>query len=86
VASGDWFRASNFDNIIFQSPLATEFRVQDTRLLDAEFSGQWGLEDYVVEVAGSECLHFMEVDGLLRDGDEVVYLVATTQSSGPEIC
>ncbi|ODH41750.1 hypothetical protein ACO22_01328 [Paracoccidioides brasiliensis] len=34
--------------------------------------GQWGLEDYVVEVAGFECLHFMEVDGLLRDGDEVV--------------
>ncbi|KAK2796835.1 hypothetical protein FQN50_009396 [Emmonsiellopsis sp. PD_5] len=34
--------------------------------------GQWGLEDYVVEVQGSECLHFMGVDGLLRDGDEVV--------------
>lgn len=32
----------------------------------------WTLEDYVVEVIGSECLHFMEVDGLLRDGDEVV--------------
>ncbi|OAX79676.1 hypothetical protein ACJ72_06000 [Emergomyces africanus] len=35
-------------------------------------TGQWGLEDYVVEVMGFECLHFMEVDGLLRDGDEVV--------------
>lgn len=34
--------------------------------------GQWALEDYVVEVMGSECLHFMQVDGLLRDGDEVV--------------
>jgi hypothetical protein len=34
--------------------------------------GQWGLEDYVVEVGGFECLHFMEVDGLLRDGDELV--------------
>ncbi|KAL2010947.1 hypothetical protein VTN00DRAFT_3665 [Thermoascus crustaceus] len=34
--------------------------------------GQWGLEDYVVEVGGFECLHFMEVEGLLRDGDEVV--------------
>lgn len=34
--------------------------------------GQWGLEDYVVEVNGYECLHFMEVEGLLRDGDEVV--------------
>lgn len=38
--------------------------------------GQWGLEDYVVEVNGFECLHFMEVEGLLRDGDEVV-LVTT---------
>lgn len=37
-----------------------------------EFGGQWGLEDYVVEVDGFECLHFMHVDGLLRDGDEVV--------------
>jgi hypothetical protein len=37
-----------------------------------EFGGQWGLEDYTVEVGGFECLHFMEVDGLLRDGDEVV--------------
>ena len=54
-------------------PLETEPSV-----FDAEFSGQWGLEDYVVEVAGSECLHFMEVDGLLRDGDEVVYVHLTT--------
>ncbi|KAL2003054.1 hypothetical protein VTN02DRAFT_5132 [Thermoascus thermophilus] len=37
-----------------------------------ESGGQWGLEDYVVEVGGFECLHFMEVEGLLRDGDEVV--------------
>ncbi|OKL58652.1 hypothetical protein UA08_06195 [Talaromyces atroroseus] len=37
-----------------------------------ELGGQWGLEDYVVEVDGFECLHFMHVDGLLRDGDEVV--------------
>lgn len=39
---------------------------------DEEGIGQWGLEDYVVEVNGFECLHFMEVEGLLRDGDEVV--------------
>lgn len=36
------------------------------------YSGSWGLEDYVVEVGGFECLHFMEVDGLLRDNDTVV--------------
>lgn len=48
-------------------PLETE-----QQLFDDESSGQWGLEDYVVEVGGSECLHFMEVEGLLRDGDEVL--------------
>ncbi|PKY00609.1 hypothetical protein P168DRAFT_313392 [Aspergillus campestris IBT 28561] len=48
-------------------PLETE-----PALFDDEYSGQWGLEDYVVETGGSECLHFMEVEGLLRDGDEVV--------------
>lgn len=37
-----------------------------------ELGGQWGLEDYVVEFNGFECLHFMHVDGLLKDGDEVV--------------
>jgi hypothetical protein len=36
-------------------------------------SGHWALEDYVVEFQGSECLHFMEVDALLRDEDEVMY-------------
>ena len=39
---------------------------------DDEYGGQWGLEDYVVEVRGYECLHYMDVDGLLRDGDEVL--------------
>lgn len=48
-------------------PLETE-----GELVDDEYSGAWGLEDYVVEVGGFECMHFMEVDGLLRDGDEVV--------------
>lgn len=37
-----------------------------------DLGGQWGLEDYVVEVNGFECLHFMSVDGLLKEGDEVV--------------
>ncbi|RPB25235.1 hypothetical protein L211DRAFT_867235, partial [Terfezia boudieri ATCC MYA-4762] len=32
----------------------------------------WGLEDYVVEVGGWEMLHFQGVQGLLKEGDEVV--------------
>ncbi|EEP77272.1 predicted protein [Uncinocarpus reesii 1704] len=39
---------------------------------DGKGEEYWGLEDYVVELMGSECLHFMEVENLLRDGDELV--------------
>lgn len=40
-------------------------------------SGQWGLEDYAVELAdqdgGSfECLHFQQVGKLLKQDDQVV--------------
>lgn len=47
------------------SPTSTEDAEDDN-------GGQWHLHDYVVEVMGSECLHFMRVDTLLREGDEVV--------------
>ncbi|KAJ5484498.1 hypothetical protein N7453_011966 [Penicillium expansum] len=66
-SNGGYTVAQLLEDVNEVVPLETEPNVFDT-----EFSGQWGLEDYVVEVAGSECLHFMEVDGLLRDGDEVV--------------
>ena len=32
---------------------------------------EWGLEDYVVEVAGYECLHFQPIDSILKDDDKV---------------
>ena len=42
-------------------------------------SGEWGLEDYVVELVGGggsahsfECLHYQAVETLFRDGDEVL--------------
>lgn len=34
-------------------------------------SEHWGLEDYVVEVQGYECLHFAELAAVLKDEDEV---------------
>jgi len=37
-------------------------------------SGGWGLEDYAVEVDGFEVLHFQEVERVIREGDEVVYV------------
>ncbi|KAF3384597.1 hypothetical protein F1880_001893 [Penicillium rolfsii] len=66
-ANGGYTVAQLLEDVNEVVPLETE-----PTIFDPEFSGQWGLEDYVVEVGGSECLHFMEVDGLLRDGDEVV--------------
>ncbi|KAI9842540.1 MAG: hypothetical protein M1838_003084, partial [Thelocarpon superellum] len=43
-------------------------QVNETFPLEA---GEWGLEDYVVEVEGFECVHYHEVDAILRDGDQV---------------
>ena len=34
-------------------------------------SDDWGLEDYVVEVGGYECLHFQPIDSVLKEDDEV---------------
>lgn len=67
-ANGGYSVAQLLEDVNEVVPLETEPRLFG----DGKNSGQWGLEDYVVEVAGSECLHFMEVEGLLRDGDEVV--------------
>ncbi|KAL3445963.1 hypothetical protein BJX65DRAFT_136972 [Aspergillus insuetus] len=66
-ANGGYTVAHLLEDVNEVIPLETE-----PRLFEDESSGQWGLEDYVVEVGGSECLHFMEVDGLLREGDEVL--------------
>jgi hypothetical protein len=42
-----------------------------------ESDGQWGLEDYALEVKGStganyECLHFQHVTGVIKDEDEIM--------------
>lgn len=34
-------------------------------------SDDWGLEDYVVEVEGYECLHFQPIDSVLKEDDKV---------------
>ncbi|EFR03001.1 hypothetical protein MGYG_06001 [Nannizzia gypsea CBS 118893] len=50
-------------------PLEAPVNIEDAA---EDNGGQWQLHDYVVEIMGSECLHFMRVDALLREGDEVV--------------
>jgi hypothetical protein len=36
----------------------------------------WGLDDYVVELGGFECLHFTPVSQSLKDEDQVTYAFA----------
>lgn len=43
-------------------------QVNDVVPLEAD---EWGLEDYVVEVHGFECLHFSNVYDVLKDDDRI---------------
>lgn len=43
-------------------------QVNDIIPLECE---DWGLEDYAVEVRGFECLHFAELEQVLKEDDEV---------------
>lgn len=45
--------------------------LEDVNLIIPLESESWGLEDYVVEVDGSECLHFQSVFDVLKDEDTV---------------
>jgi hypothetical protein len=43
-------------------------------------SGEWGLEDYAVELKGSyelnfECLHYQLVGKVMKEDDEVMYVL-----------
>src|SRR3569833_1546760 len=51
-------------------------RVNDTLPLE---SGEWGLEDYAVELqaidgTSFECLHFQPVESVLKEDEEVLYV------------
>lgn len=49
---------------------------QINEILPLESDGEWGLEDYAVEVKGSgpnfECLHFQLVKDILHEDDEIM--------------
>lgn len=49
-------------------------------------SGEWGLEDYAVELKGDhgvnfECLHYQPVGKVMKEDDEVLYVI-----TGPGRC
>ncbi|KAI9758708.1 MAG: hypothetical protein M4579_002883 [Chaenotheca gracillima] len=68
-----WGKASATSSVNWDPAQATIAQlledVNETIPLEA---AEWGLEDYVVEVKGFECLHFHEASSVLRDGDEVL--------------
>ena len=48
----------------------SQFLEQVNEVIPLE-SEDWGLEDYSVEVRGFECLHFCELNQVLKEDDEV---------------
>jgi hypothetical protein len=48
----------------------SEFLEQVNEVVPLEYA-EWGLEDYVVEVNGYECLHFQELGTVFNEDDEV---------------
>lgn len=51
---------------------------QINETIPIESDGEWGLDDYAVEVKGNsgvnyECLHFQNVASVIKDEDEVMF-------------
>lgn len=61
------------------SPTVYQLLEQINSIVPVETDGQWGLEDYAVELKGSnganyECLHFQPVVSVMKEEDEVMYV------------
>jgi len=57
-----------------------------------ESDQQWGLEDYAVEIKGSngvnyECLHYQQVGNVMKEDDEVMYVsLCVSMTSSNVVC
>lgn len=61
------------------SPTVYQLLEQINEVIPIESDGQWGLEDYAVELKGAnganyECLHFQPVESVLKEEDEVMFV------------
>ena len=58
------------------NPTISQLLEQVNEVIPLESAGDWGLEDYSVELKGSEtsfeCLHFQLVRTILQEDDEIV--------------
>ncbi len=60
-------------------PTVYQLLEQINEIIPIESDGEWGLEDYAVELKGStginyECLHFQLVANVMKEEDEVLYV------------
>jgi hypothetical protein len=63
-------------NVEFEETTISQLLEQVNEAIPLE-SGEWGLEDYAVELQGNhglkfECLHYQLVGKVMKDDDEVV--------------
>lgn len=61
------------------SPTIYNLLEQVNETIPIESDGEWGLDDYAVEVKGNngvnyECLHFQPLTSVLKDEDEVMFV------------
>ena len=57
-------------NVTARNNTISEFLLQINEIIPLEH-GEWGLEDYAVEVQGYECLHYSELKQVFQQDDEV---------------
>ncbi|KAG0652943.1 hypothetical protein D0Z07_0132 [Hyphodiscus hymeniophilus] len=70
-------------NVDLGSSTISELLTKVNEIIPIE-SGEWGLEDYAVDLKGSnsvnyECLHFQEVGKVMKEDDEVIIRPLLTQ-------
>lgn len=53
-------------------PITVSQLLEDINNIVPLESGEWGLEDYVVQLGKFECLHFSTVQELLKEEDSIV--------------
>jgi len=72
--------------VVDSSAAPTVFQLLE-HIIPIESDGEWGLDDYAVELKGPsgsnyECLHFQPVASVMKEEDEVLYVMFLALPSG----
>lgn len=70
------------------APTVSQLLEQINDIIPIESDGEWGLEDYAVELKGVdgvnyECLHFQPVASVMKEDDEVLSVLSNPNASLP---